>query len=188
MNPSAPQLTGSIRATEILNQLAEELAFVVPEQDTGLLPVNRFIMDLEELATQESPMEVSSGLQVARKWLDHILDGTGKFTTEAIHHFNEWHTWMSQVLTSWDKKTAMPSWPEKWSKPTPSSTLQPKSNTSFTTSPTGDEKSIILNLKDDAELLREFHGESLELLQNIEQGLIVLESNPSDAGGVEKGL
>ena len=95
MNPSAPQLTGSIRATEILNQLAEELAFVVPEQDTGLLPVNRFIMDLEELATQESPIEVSSGLQVARKWLDHILDGTGKFTTEAIHHFNEWHTWMS---------------------------------------------------------------------------------------------
>ena len=185
MNPAAPQLTGSIRATAILNQLAEELAFVVPEQDTGLLPVNRFIMDLEELAAQESPMEVSSGLQVARKWLDHILDGTGKFTTEAIHHFNEWHTWMSQVLTSWDKKSPMPSWPDKWSKPTPlSAPSQSKSNPPLTTAPTGDEKSIILNLKDDAELLREFHGESLELLQNIEQGLIVLESNPSDAGTI----
>ena len=141
MNPSAPQLTGSIRATEILNQLAEELAFVVPEQDTGLLPVNRFIMDLEELATQESPMEVSSGLQVARKWLDHILDGTGKFTTEAIHHFGEWHSWMSQVLTSWDKKTPMPSWPEKWSKPTaPTALSQPQSNPPPTTPPTGGEK------------------------------------------------
>ena len=163
MNPAAPQLTGSIRATEILNQLAEELAFVVPEQDTGLLPVNRFIMDLEEIAAQESPMEVSSGLQVARKWLDHILDGTGKFTAEAIHHFNEWHTWMSQVLTSWDKKTAMPSWPEKWSKPTPpTAPSQPKSNPSLTTPPTGDEKSIILNLKEDAELLREFHARLLQ--------------------------
>jgi len=150
MNPSAPQVTGSIRATEILNQLAEELAFVVPDQDTGLLPVNRFIMDLEEIAAQESPMEVSSGLQIARKWLDHILDGTGKFTTEAIHHLNEWHAWMSQVLTSWDKKAPMPAWPEKWLRPTHPSASQAKSNKSLTTVPTEDEKSIILNLKDDA--------------------------------------
>jgi len=147
MNPVAPQITGSVRATAILNQLAEELAFVVPEQDTGLLPVNRFIMDLEELAAQESPMEVSSGLQVARKWLDHILDGTGKFTAEAIHHFNEWHTWMSQVLTSWDKKSPMPSWPDKWSKPTPlSAPSKSKSNPPLSTPLTAYEKSIILNL------------------------------------------
>jgi two-component system chemotaxis sensor kinase CheA len=47
--------------------------------------------------------------------------------------------------------------------------------------PPPDEPSIRLNLADDSELLREFHGESQELLQNIEQGVLVLEENPADA-------
>ena len=38
-----------------------------------------------------------------------------------------------------------------------------------------DEPSIRLNLTEDLALLREFHGESAELLQNIEQGVLVLE-------------
>ena len=48
-------------------------------------------------------------------------------------------------------------------------------------SPGGEEAAITLNLADDAELLHEFHGESMELLQNIEQGVLVLEENPADA-------
>jgi len=41
--------------------------------------------------------------------------------------------------------------------------------------------SIILNLESDAELLREYVIESREHLNNIEQGALVLEDNPSDA-------
>ena len=41
--------------------------------------------------------------------------------------------------------------------------------------------SIHLNLAEDLEFLREFHGESVELLQDIEQGILVLEDNPTDA-------
>src|SRR6185369_4544725 len=47
--------------------------------------------------------------------------------------------------------------------------------------PVADEPAIRLKLADDAELLREFHGESQELLQNIEQGVLVLEETPADA-------
>ncbi|MEI7962986.1 MAG: chemotaxis protein CheA, partial [Verrucomicrobiota bacterium] len=47
-----------------------------------------------------------------------------------------------------------------------------------------EEKAIVLNLKDDADLLHEFHGESVELLQNIEQGVLVLEENPTDANTI----
>ena len=39
-----------VKASKLLAQIGEELAFVVPEQDAGLLPINRFVMDLEELA------------------------------------------------------------------------------------------------------------------------------------------
>jgi two-component system chemotaxis sensor kinase CheA len=50
--------------------------------------------------------------------------------------------------------------------------------------PSGDEPAIRLNLKDDADLLREFHGESQELLQNIEQGVLVLEERPTDTNTI----
>ena len=43
------------KAAEIIGQLGEELAFVAPNQDAGLLPINRFVMDLEELAERDVP-------------------------------------------------------------------------------------------------------------------------------------
>ena len=46
------------------------------------------------------------------------------------------------------------------------------------------EPAIRLNLADDSELLREFHSESLELLQTIEQGVLLLEENPTEAGTI----
>ena len=48
----------------------------------------------------------------------------------------------------------------------------------------GEELSIHLNLAEDLEFLREFHGESVELLQDIEQGILVLEDNPADAATI----
>ena len=48
-----------------------------------------------------------------------------------------------------------------------------------------DEPSIRLNLAEDLALLREFHGESVELLQSIEQGVLVLEENPTDAPTID---
>jgi two-component system, chemotaxis family, sensor kinase CheA len=50
--------------------------------------------------------------------------------------------------------------------------------------PAADEPAIRLNLADDSELLREFHSESLELLQAIEQGVLKLEENPAAAGTI----
>jgi len=44
-----------------------------------------------------------------------------------------------------------------------------------------EEAPLILNLTDDADLLREFITESREHLDNIEQGVLVLENSPSDS-------
>jgi two-component system chemotaxis sensor kinase CheA len=51
------------------------------------------------------------------------------------------------------------------------------------TAPSGDEPAIRLNLKDDADLLRN-STESQELLQNIEQGVLVLEERPTDTNTI----
>src|SRR5208337_4570207 len=44
-----------------------------------------------------------------------------------------------------------------------------------------EEPTLVLNLAEDRDLLNEFINESQEHLQNIEQGVLVLEDNPGDA-------
>src|SRR5262245_14938608 len=105
------------RAAEILGQLGVELAFVEPDQDTGLLPINSLVMDLEELAQPVAPPAVATGLSVARGWLDQTLDGSGRFTADSIRNFNEWHLWMSSALAAWEKGAAMPVLPSAWVRP-----------------------------------------------------------------------
>jgi two-component system chemotaxis sensor kinase CheA len=170
------------KAAEIMGQLGEELAFVAPNQDAGLLPINRFIMDLEELAECDVPPCVTAGLKVAREWLDQTLDGPGKFTEESIRNFNEWHTWMTSVLLAWERGTPFPTWPGGWDGHHRAVAGAEGAKSASTPAPSGEaEPSIRLNLAEDLEFLREFHGESVELLHDIEQGVLVLEENPVDA-------
>jgi two-component system chemotaxis sensor kinase CheA len=185
-NSKETQIPSLSKVTETIGQLGEELAFVSPNQDAGLLPINRFVMDLEELPERELPLSATAGLKVAREWLDQVLDGPGKFTEESIRNFNGWHTWMTSVLLAWERGTTMPAWPDGWDADHPTAAEAETTNTAATPSPSGgEESSIHLNLAADLEFLREFHGESVELLQDIEQGILVLEDNPADAATVD---
>ena len=89
-----------VRAAKLLAQLGEELAFVEAGRDTGLLPINSLLMDFEEFPRDRAPAILATGLATARTLLDQILDGSGVFTGESIRFLNEWHSWMSSVLTA----------------------------------------------------------------------------------------
>jgi len=188
-----------LRAAELLAQIGEELAFVVPDGDAGLLPINRFVMDLEEWVVPTAAGPWTAGLKVVRLWLDEILDGSGKFSEDHIRLINEWHAYLSSVLDVLLDGGEMPEWPSGWDRslvpgattpvagvPKPAAdsiSTQPPApdpSPSAVLEPIGDEPSIRLNLDEDLELLREFHAESLELLQGIEQGVLVLETTPAD--------
>ena len=107
-----------VRATEILAQVGEELAFVEAGKDTGLLPINSLIMDFEELPREGAPAVLATGLAAVRALLDQILDGPGKFTGESIRFLNDWHSWMSSVLTAWERGGEMPPAPATWNQST----------------------------------------------------------------------
>lgn len=176
-----------VRAAEILALAGEELAFVEAGRDAGLLPINSLIMDLEELPREGAPAVLAAGLAAVRGVLDQILDGTGKFTDESIRFLNVWHSWVSSVLMAWERGGELPPVPAAWNQSTVGVVTAPVAVSgaallkSQGPQPVTDEPAIRLNLADDSELLREFHGESQELLQNIEQGVLVLEENPANA-------
>ena len=205
MESSENRATPAAKSLDCLGKIALEMAFIMPDQDMGLLPLNSLLMDLEELTGKETPPRLVSALSAARGWMDMILDGTGKFTTESINNFNQWYSWMSAALADWERGDETSPLPAAWTGkngsslpqvpstiPTPSSKPIPAvppapAAIKLASAPTErfssseEEAAITLNLAADAELLHEFHGESLELLQNIEQGVLVLEENPTDA-------
>ena len=80
--------------TDVLARLAEELAFVRPDSDAGLLAMNALLMDLEQWGVNGPPVAVAGALGDARRAVDSILDGDGRFTTEAIAGLVVWHDWL----------------------------------------------------------------------------------------------
>ncbi|MFO1459854.1 MAG: chemotaxis protein CheA [Verrucomicrobiota bacterium] len=192
MAGSTPDSTAPEKASEILGQMGVELAFVEPDGDAGLLPINSLVMDLEEFVLPVASSGVAAGISVARGWLDRILDGPGAFSAESIREFNAWHGWMNSAVDAWGRAMEPAPMPSHWvpgvgaalvaPKPAaPAAVALPAAPPTSASAPAADESGIRLNLADDLELLREFHAESLELLQNIEQGVLRLEENPADS-------
>lgn len=184
MQAASDDSSPAARAGDILGQIGLELAFAQPGRDTGLLPVNSLLMDLDELVRPGAPPAVSAALAAARRWLDAILDGPGTFSNEAIRNLNAWHGWMGGALSCWKRGAQLPAVPAEWGGPVAVEPM-PAPAKPVPGPASGDAEPVItLNLAGDSELLQEFHAESLELLQTIEQGVLRLEEQPGDAGTI----
>jgi two-component system, chemotaxis family, sensor kinase CheA len=124
---------------------------------------------------------VAVSLKTARGWLDEILDGPATFTDKSIRDLNTWHAWLTSALLAWERGRAMPAWPDKWDESRPAVAKQELAKNGATRFPLeAEEPALRLNLPDDLEFLRAFRDESLELLDDIEQCVLVLEDNPTD--------
>lgn len=172
---------------EVINSFALELAFAEPGKDNGLLPINNFLLQIEEqLQSPAVPPELARAVGLARKCVDRIFDTTAKFDVAVITWLGGWHKWMSDALERWGKNLPLPELPVAW---TAESAAAPAAGTAALvhaapvppTAPPTAVTPLVLNLDSDRELLFEFINESQEHLQNIEQGVLVLEDDPTNA-------
>ena len=219
-------------AQALINQLAEELAFVEPGTDNGVLALNGLVMDLEDLDLEKAPASLEQGIAVLRGWMEAILDGPVTFDEASIGLINEWHTWVSDFMLALEQGQALPAIPEHWagsapaaaSPAAPAPSAAPAAPVAAATphipletapkpaavaapavkpaapapaaapakpsAPAAEDHhaiptSFVLDLARDEEMLREFVNESVELLQDLEQGALILESNPQDKATID---
>jgi two-component system chemotaxis sensor kinase CheA len=181
-NTNNSSLSGLV---EVINSFALELAFAEPGKDTGLLPINNFLLQIEEQCqATPPPPELAQVVQLARARIDQIFDTTAKFDAAAIEWFGQWHSWFAAALERIEKQQPLPELPAKLTAVSVEPTPAPTGSSGAT--PAGPAISdaptpLVLNLESDRELLLEFINESQEHLQNIEQGVLVLEDDPQDA-------
>ena len=155
---------------EIIGLLGEELAFVAPNQDAGILPINRFVMDLEEFPERDVPALLDRRFEGGARVAGPDVGRSGQ-----VHRGD--HPQLQPVAHMDDFRLAGLANGKGHAR-----LAGRVGGTDRTDDATdADEPSIRLNLTEDVALLREFHGESVELLQSIEQGVLVLEENPTDA-------
>src|SRR5688572_16225660 len=180
-----PDKTITTGLTDLLSKLALELALAEPCKDTGLLPINCFIIQVaDQVAPLHVPTPFREAAAVARQWLDVIFDSTAVFDGPTIARFTEWHGWMETAIARWRQGLALPELSAELNVPGKIDRT-PKKNfptgapdaVAGTTPEPADE----LNLESDRDLFLEFVNESQEHLQNIENGVLVLEDNPTDA-------
>ena len=93
---------------DVINAFALELAFAEPGKDTGLLPINNFLLQIEELLPQVSlPPELANAVKLARACVDKVFDTSAKFDAAALEWLSAWSTWMNTAMERLKKNLAL---------------------------------------------------------------------------------
>jgi two-component system chemotaxis sensor kinase CheA len=168
---------------EVTARIATEIVLAEDGRDNGLLPVNSLLLQLEECpGLPAAPDPLRTAVQSARLWVDGVLDGPGVFTAPMLQRLGEWAEWMNLALALIAQHAPPPAIPAHWAGAPAAPSAPPSAPLSgIIPMPPAEEPALLIDRQADAELLREFINESNEHLQNIDEGVLVLEENPGDA-------
>jgi len=176
------QPASSEEVVKLLQQIGLELAFVDPVQENGIAGLQTPITALPAAVGGDAPEPVLAALTAARRWLDERAAADGKLTDDVIAKLKEWHPWLISSVDAWEQGTKLPAIPA-WLAPAKSGHASPAQATAAAEVP---DQLVEISIGDgDAEMLQLFCAEAQDLLQDIEQGVLVLESNPKDSTTID---
>ena len=176
------QPASSEEVVKLLQQIGLELAFVDPVQENGIAGLQTPITALPAAVGGDAPEPVLAALTAARRWLDERAAADGKLTDDVIAKLKEWHPWLISAVDAWEQGTKLPAIPA-WLAPAKSGHASPAQATAAAEVP---DQLVEISIGDgDAEMLQLFCAEAQDLLQDIEQGVLVLESNPKDSTTID---
>ena len=176
------QPASSEEVVKLLQQIGLELAFVDPVQENGIAGLKTPIASLSAAVGGDAPEPVLAALAAARQWLDERAAADGKLTDEVIAKLKEWHPWLISAVDAWEQGTKLPSSPA-WLAPAKAGHASPAQAAAAAEVP---DQLVEISIGDgDAEMLQLFCAEAQDLLQDIEQGVLVLESNPKDSTTID---
>lgn len=173
---SAETILMSLRS--VAEKIATELVFAEPGKDNGLLPINCLLLELQELAgSHPASQPLVRGVEAGRSCVDGIFAGTGFFSESSIAALSQWAAWFQEAVSALEAGGPIAPPPSLELK---SAAAPAKSGEKANHAATAHDSALVLNISQDAELIREFIHEGNEHLQVIEQGVLTLEESPSD--------
>jgi two-component system chemotaxis sensor kinase CheA len=174
-NPHQPNIAG------LAEKIALELVFAEPGKDTGLLPINSLLDEIEgDFASTPAAEPVQQAVGIARQWVDGALEA-GALDAELIKRLGMWSAWMREALAAAAQGLPSPALPAALTAPL---AAQPPRAAEPLTADAECEETLHVDVAGNADLLREFVQEAHEHLQHIELDALTLENNPADADAI----
>ena len=204
MSDDIKPFTGKVKT--LLQHIALELAFVDPVQESGVDGIHDLLTQLTELLTGVSGSHGTDTLDVirlaqraARRWIDERIATDSRLTAETIQRLHEWQPWMESAVTAWEYNLPCPTLPDGWQDVAPTvAPLPSKQPTSTQPTTKASVSRAIPALEDveeqladglaadaDQEMVSLFCSSAQDLLQDIEQGVLVLEENPNESTTID---
>jgi len=175
--------TAVAAARDLLQQIALELAFVDPLGTSDPAALRELVRRLGTAVDAADPA-LRDSVQQALGWLSGTTGEATRPDPDALARCSAWQPWMVEAVTAWERGQPLPPPPSM-----PPTAPQPHAAEIPTTAPpaphkpaafTGGEPVQVLAVGHDPEIMRMFCEEAADLLRDIEQGVLVLETRPGD--------
>ena len=179
-------------AQKLLRQISLELAFVDPHGKKPAEELRRLIAELEQAVAIHTPQAIRDLASEARSRVESSPGVAATLTTDAIVHFHDWQPRMQEAVIAWSREPSSGG-QQAPASPTPQPVAsqsvapqsevpqaRPQSPAPAARATAATELFSVLPDDADGELVRLFCSESQDLLQDIEQGVLVLEESPQD--------
>ena len=192
------------KAKKVIQQIGLELAFVDSVNENGIDGINDLVRQLEAILGGEEPEQIRAGMDAVRQWIDERVAIDNKLSSVCITRLGDWQPWIDAAVMSWEYQLSYPTFPEGWKTPE-GPPPAPVGNGAAAVAPGGHasqatpaprpaaravellpEQTVdIVPPDSDPEMLQLFCAEAQDLLQDIEQGVLVLEVNPTDSSSLD---
>ena len=168
-------------AQKLLRQISLELAFVDPHAQKPAEELLRLVIELEQAVAVHAPQAIRDLAAAARGRVESSPGVAATLTTDTIVHLHDWQPRMQEAVIAWSREPESSGQQAPVSSPKQPSVAQPRTGIPApTASASTTEQFSVLPDDADGELVRLFCSESQDLLQDIEQGVLVLEERPED--------
>lgn len=194
--PSPP-----VAARRLLQQIGLEMAFLDPASAGGGSAGTVLAGLLAELQSicGTAPAPIADLITGARECMRHLAVASPATVDHVTDWLSAWHAWTDEAVAAWDRSQPLPSMPQSLeavpAAAPPAAVPQPHAPPPAVTpvapatvaarrlvldAPAGGQDVTVLPHDADPELVRLFCAESQDLLRDIEQGVLVLETTPGD--------
>ena len=188
------------KAKKVIQQIGLELAFVDSVKENGIDGINELVRQLEAILGGAAPEQIRAGMDAVRQWIDERIAIDNKLSSVCIARLVDWQPWIDAAVMSWEYQLSYPALPEGWKTPevappapavdapspagAPLATAAPRP--AARTAELLPEQTVdVVPPDSDLEMLQLFCAEAQDLLQDIEQGVLVLEVNPTDSSSLD---
>ena len=179
-----PPISAPQQADALLQQFGLELAFVEPGRPGAGASLVAIVGKLQPLCGQ-APAPIGVAIAACLRWLDGSARSTGVLTAADLENLGIWQPWMVTAVMAWDRGQAVPSAPEAWVAAAGATMPAPNRLATTSDADVSDQPVGVLPGDLDEELGQMFCAEAQDLLQDVEQGVLTLESNAQDQSTID---